>query len=284
MIRAGFLNRRLCLECYLSELEKKVKRNISALRLKGVADHVFVPLHPMFPLTSILLYRIVEKIERRFAKRPKMLVLKNWEGVRTEDMRKPYDVLFVEVDEKTASEIEEKRRRGIAWYWRFLRGIYVSYVRDYYNSILVMPGCADFLSFLDLFSFIASVERSNENLPVISYVGDREPGIINGFYGVPCGEVVAASYLALRGEVSLEVKRPLKLSKLESLTYRMLLDAIRDKSYEGLINVEKAFAFFSSLEAYKKCEFCRGASNRSLCKYCYDSGEQTASVEIEGGK
>lgn len=268
VVKASFLNKKLCLECYLSELEKKVKRNISALKLKELAQHIFVPLHPLFPLPSLLLYKIVEKIEKKFQKKPILLIIQNSVLPVNLDIN-PDNVYSVKLDENVMEILEKKKRQGLVGYWRVLRAIYVASIKNFRNAFLVLPGCADFLAFLDLYSFITGIESSNENIPVLSLVLDEQPGIVNGFYGVPCNEVLVASYLLFRNtSLDLNLREQPLLTKIESIIYRMLLDAVKERSYEALINIEKTFLFMASSLEYKKCSYCRGASRANICVFC----------------
>lgn len=267
VIKSGFSNKNYCLECYLSELEKKVKRNISALKLKGMVDHVFVPFHPMFPFSSLLLYKIVEKIEKKFMKTPFLLVItndKNIEEIQGEIKK----VFIINVEDEVIKLLEKKKKQGITWYWRLLRGIYVSSIKSFHSSIMILPGCADFLAFLDLYSIITNEEKSEEDTPVLSFLDDG-PGIVNGFYGIPCNEVISISYLVFkRYDSFLKISDAIELNRLEAIIYKMLLDSVRDKSYEALINIEKAFSYVSTIQNYKKCKYCRGASLQESCMYC----------------
>jgi len=265
VFRAAFLGKAYCEACYLAELELKVKRNVSKLRLKEVASNVFVPFHPMFPLSSLLLHKIVEKIERKFSKKPLLLALSCHadlaRGIVGED-----SVMVVNADRPLFEELKERKERGIAWAWRFLRGVFALSVREFERAILVMPGCSDFLAFLDLLAFLLGEEKSHENSPVLSPPDDEGPGIVNGFYGVPCSEVAIVSY-SLLGDPGLPGE-PALLSKVESVIYRMLQDSIGGRSYESLINLEKAFLLISSAGGYRRCRFCRGASSGEVCAYC----------------
>jgi len=268
VIKAGFLNKKLCLDCYLSELEKKVKRNISALKIREVAQNVFVPLHPIFPLSSILLYRIVDRIERRFQKKPFLLVIENFWP--TTSISVSLDNIYsFKLSESVMKTLLEKKKRGLVDYWRALRAVYIALTKSYHSAFIVMPGCSDFLAFLDLYSFITGVERSNENIPVTSFVSDEGPGVVNGFYGVPCREVVAAGYLFFKDNPpNFNQQEQFLLTKTESIVYRMLLDAVKERSYEALINIEKTFLFMASSLEYKKCRYCRGASREDVCTFC----------------
>lgn len=280
-IRASFLGKNICNECYLHELEKKVKRNISCLKFKGVAQNVFVPFHPLFPLSSILLLHLMIKIEKKFSKSPILIVM---DDATIHDIVDAFKVKVIRIilNDTLKSLLTIKKKEGLLAYWRFTRGLYVKACHNIPKSILILPGCADFLAYLDLYSLIVDREIISENVSVISDMSESL-GIVNGFYGVPCKELMTVSYLTFKHMIEKLGKSfcPYEFSRTENTIYKMLQSAVYEKSYEALVNVEKSIKFLLNLSETKKCVYCKGITKEEdACRYCSELREFPIEIHL----
>jgi len=260
----------LCPRCYERELEKRVKRILSDLGVEDPRARVAAAFHPAMPLESALLARVLARVEERFGSAAILLAPGELHGA-LEECASAVGVAVVRV-EGTPSKVAG----GLVQAWRVLRGFFAKKLAELGGGVLVLPACAELLSALELSSLL---QGRAEGLGEAVEGFEHPSGVLvaNGFYGVPCAEVVLVARFALGSSCPAELleggceKEPHDLYALAALA-----DAVAGRSYEVFYAQKKVSSEIGSL--FGRCSFCGGYAKGKLCYWCsrYFAGEPAA--------
>ncbi len=246
-----------------------MKKNLSTLksRITPTTDF-FVFVHPIFVLESLVLYDIVEYIERKYLGNVYLVLPENLEGLRELfDDKIKEKIIVLPIKEEVKEYIN---KRGLVASWRVLRGLVKDFLaKKNHNGVIVFPSCMEFLVSIDITGFLSGLEY-----PLLEATPSFELHdgffFVNGFYGIPCSELTLISRFRKKGlQERLEHFSNGFCNKTyeEKISLRLLYDTVKEHSLEVLFSIQKVPLSLYDTKNVIKCSYCGGTSGGH--KYCY---------------
>jgi len=250
-----------------------VKKNLSTLknRITPTTDF-FVFVHPVFVLESLVLYDIVEYIERKYLGEVYLLVPEELEGLRKVlDDKISKNTIVFPVEEEISGYMKQK---GLVASWRLFRGLVQDFLAKMdYSGVIVFPSCMEFLVSIDITGFLLGLDY-----PLLEATPSFELRnnffFVNGFYGIPCSELTLISRSRkkeLQERLEYSLKSFCNKTYEETISLRLLYDTVKEHSLEVLFSIQKVPLSLYDTKNVTKCRYCGGTAGGN--KYCYWCGE-----------
>ncbi|MEM3411124.1 MAG: hypothetical protein QXK31_04250 [Fervidicoccaceae archaeon] len=280
IVKKPFTSELLCRECFLSDLVKRVKRNLSRSKQLNYGEKVAYLLPSRFLISGALGLKIVSSIEKKYSSEVHVFL----------DSRKSAEVIEREVKIDGGSmyilNIPQKLKKLIdndsllAW-WRRYRAIASHALSKRGFRSILFPICAEASLKMEISSILAA-ELDGVGESKLFFQRPDGFSFVNIFHGISCREAYFLSYLTFPSLFSIEgtVGKVWIESLNDKYAERLLLSAIKFRSGEILHSVDKSMEWLLGSSITARCRFCGGLSiGKDTCNACtYFENPEIASL------
>jgi len=271
VLRKPFTNLSLCLECYMSDLHKRLKRNLSRSKQLEYRGKVAYLLPSRFVATALLGLDILLSIEKKYSGDTYVML----DDCGVAELLRPRVKEFArffyipELEILTSGEIGLKEKSLVGW-WRKYRSVAASASLKLGFKSLIVAMCAEATSKMEVSSLLSSkIDGGGEGGLLLT----RPDGFsfINIFYGITCREISLISYLLYPDLYELQLKKGREF--VESTTDRyasnLIFSAIKWRSGEVIYSIDKSLRWLFEFSSITRCRYCGGiAIEGDTCSYC----------------
>ena len=271
---------KLCLGCYIDYTTRIVKRNMSSLRGMTPKTPIYVAVHPLMLLESLLLVYVVSRIEKRYGSEPHVMLLVDEEehGVLCRELAtvlERHDIKYSSLVAVKAplDKLFANSMMGKPGLHRRLRGVLSQAIQKLGGGVLVLPNCMEGLVSVEVSGYLRGIEFPlMEVRPGLMHPSIN--GIVNGFYGIPCAETTLASMLKFgvneAGSLShlFHLKNLQLMDVVDEIATRIVVDTVKEQSFEVLFSVQKSSTALAGPGTLVPCRICGGFSKSEVCPWC----------------
>ncbi len=285
---------KLCLVCYMDYTTRIVKRNMSSIRDMSPTTPIYVAIHPLMLVESLLLVHVVSRIEKRYGSKPHVMLLVSKEGEHghlCRDLAKVLERHGIKYSSLVAVKAPLEKLFvnevvGKPGFLRRLRGILSQAVQKLGGGVLVLPTCMEGLVSVEVSGYLRGIGFPlMEVRPGLSHPSIK--GVVNGFYGIPCSEATLASILEFGVNGSEEplysiLPKNLNFSDtVDEIAMRIVSDTVKEQSFEVLFSVQKSSTALAKPGTLVPCRVCGGPSKSVVCPWCEPVESLIRRIDVE---
>ncbi|MGC9114890.1 MAG: hypothetical protein ACP5HH_02630 [Fervidicoccaceae archaeon] len=263
-----FTDQYMCLDCYMSDIYKRIKRNLSRSKQLEYRGKIAFLIPQPYLAYGLFALKIILAIEKKYESEIHIIMEScddskfvkdgSEKNVRIYALQAPEELRYLLKDENS-----------IAW-WRRYRAIAASSVLKLGFRSMVLPLCAEAASKMEISSILSSQldGGGEEELYLLRPDGFS---FVNALYGISCREVTLFSYMMFPEAYEEQLRAESRIGKslVDEYANNILMSAIKWRSGEVLHSIDKSIAWLYGSQNVPKCKYCGGFSlKKNVCSYC----------------